>query len=156
LIQVPDKTIVVATEAMEIAGVDRGWSKGAKAVTGRTKSGLFVVFGGTIQGSGNEFGIKRDMVVDKGQPLGRVKGSYGMIHFETYRDKHHDVVRNSNSPWNIGQPPPGGLLNPLNYVEFAAGRKATFANWAQRRAVLREFGVYPRTPASGATWISML
>lgn len=141
LVQAPDKALVVATERMTIVGVDRGWSKGSKAVTGHTETGLFLVFGGTIRGSGKEFGIAEGMTVDKGQPIGRVKGSYGMIHFETYSDPGGN--RMSNTSWPIGQEPPAGLLNPLNYVQAAAGRPITIANWAQRRAALRELGFYP-------------
>lgn len=141
LVRAPDKTVVLATEKMEIVGVDRGWSKGSKAVTGRTPTGLFLVYGGTIRGSGDEFEIKEGMTVDKGAPIGRVKGSYGMIHFETYRDDNRS--RMSNSQWPIGQQPPTGLENPLNYIQRAAGVPETIANWHQRREALRALGYGP-------------
>lgn len=141
LINAPDRAIVLAPERMEIVGVDRGWRKGSKAVTGLTDTGLFLVFGGTLHGGGDEFAIEEGMTVEAGAPIGRVKGSYGMIHFETYLDLNGR--RMANSQWPIGQEPPTGLANPLNYVQLAAGFPTTFANWHQRRAALRDLGFEP-------------
>lgn len=107
-----------ATEAGTIVGVDKGWSKGSKAVFLETNTGLFLVFGGSKKGSGSEWGIREGVEVAKGQPLGRVLGSYGMIHFETYVG----VGRTANSRWYVGAQPPVGLLNPLNYLQRASGQ----------------------------------
>ncbi len=132
-------TVVVVPERCEIEAVDRGWSKGSKAVFARTETGLFLVFGGTIRGSGIEWGIAKGQVIDKGRPIGRVLGSYGMIHFETYVDS----VRASNSRWYVGEEPPVGLLNPLNYLQRAAGRQVTLQTWSQIRSALAKLGYVP-------------
>lgn len=143
LVNARGAALVVAPERMEIVGVDKGWKGAAKQVTARTETGLFLVFGGVKAKSGDEWGIKPGVVVEADDPIGRVLGSYKMIHFETYQAEHLDVVREANTPWPVGQPPPPGLLNPLNYIERAAGVEPTLANWHQRRAALRELGFGP-------------
>ena len=81
--------------------VDRGWSSGSKTIFLRTDTGLFLVLGGVIHGSSEEFGFKPGQHVQRGDSLGRVLGSYGMILFETYVA----VDRTTNSPWWQDKPP---------------------------------------------------
>lgn len=149
LVGAKDKAIVVATERMEIVSVDKNWSAGSRHVTGRTDTGLFLVFGGTAKGSGDEWGIRPGVVVEPDDPIGRVLGSYGMIHFETYAEQLREGIRETNTPWPIGQPPPDGLQNPLNYIERAAGREMSLGNWPLRRAALRKLGF---GPADSGVW----
>jgi len=149
LIGAPDRAIVVSTETMEIVGVDKSWSEGTMHVTGRTETGLFLVYGGTIKGSGDEWGIKPGMTVEADHPLGRIKGSYGMLHFETYAEREREQVRETSTPWYVGDPPPPGILSPLNYVQRAAGREQTLANWIDRRQALRDLGF---GPADSGPW----
>ncbi len=134
--------IVVTPELCTIEAVDRGWSKGSKAVFARTATGLFLVFGGTKKGSGDEWNVKEGDELPKGSPIGRVLGSYGMVHFETYED---DAYRMTNSRWYVGEPPPEGILNPLNYIQRAAGQEETIESWRQIRLSLRLLGADPPT-----------
>jgi len=134
---------------MEIVSVDKSWSEGSMHVTGRTETGLFLVYGGTIKGSGDEWGIKPGMTVEADHPLGRIKGSYGMLHFETYSEREREKIRETNSWWYVGDPPPPGILSPLNYVQRAAGREQTLGNWIDRRKALRELGF---GPADSGRW----
>ena len=142
-----DRTIVVAPESGQIVAVDRGWSGASKAVDLRTDTGLFVVLGGFIEGSPAEFGVKAGTRVSKGQKLGRVLGSYGMIHLETYTA---DPDRTTNSPWWKGKPPPEGILNPTNYVERAAGRRPSLLRASQRHGALAALGFFKGS--LGASW----
>ena len=117
LTNAPDGALILAPEDALILGIDRGWSEGAKAAFLRTSTGLFLVLGGFKQGSHKEFGITAAQQVRKGEKLGRVLGSYGMIHLETYAAEQ----RTANSVWWKVEPPPDGLLNPANYVERMVG-----------------------------------
>jgi len=130
--------IVVAPEDGVVTAVDRGWSGDAKAVFLRTDSGLFVVLGGFIRGSSKEFGIAGGQRVRKGDRLGRVLGSYAMIHLETYVADG----RSANSAWWKGQPPPKGLLNPTNYVERMVGDRISLVRSVQRHDALKALGYY--------------
>ena len=135
---VPGKAIVVAPEDATVLTVDRGWSGDAKAIFLRTESGLFVVLGGVIKGSSKEFGVTANMPVRKGDRLGRVLGSYGMIHLETYRAES----RRANSVWWKGQPPPDGLLNPTHYVERMVGDRLSLVRTVHRHEALKALGHY--------------
>ncbi|MEZ4428100.1 MAG: peptidoglycan-binding domain-containing protein [Nannocystaceae bacterium] len=141
LVGAQDKALVVAPEAGVIVKLDAGWSEGSRAVFMRTDTGLFLVLGGTIAGSGVEFKRVAGERVTAGAPLGRVKGSYGMIHFETYED--HEKTRTHNSRWYLGEPAPEGLRNPLNYVQRAAGVAATMDSNEQRQQALLDLGYDP-------------
>ncbi len=139
LIGAREGSLIVATEDCTIIALDRGWSKGSRAVFVRTDTGLFLVYGGTLYGSGNEWSRKPGDRVPQGEPLGRVKGSYGMLHFETYVDDG----RLTNSRWYVGDDPPDGLLNPLNYIQRSVGRAVTRDSWAQRQQALVDLGYLP-------------
>ncbi len=119
LTKAKDGALVVAPEDATIVGVDRGWSEGSKAVFLVTASGLFVVLGGFKAKSHLEFGVQTLSSVAKGQSLGRVLCSYGMIHLETYLLRAPGALsdRTANSVWWVKDPPPAGLLNPTKYVE---------------------------------------
>ncbi|MBK8259815.1 MAG: hypothetical protein IPK80_00535 [Nannocystis sp.] len=71
------------------------------------------MLGGFHPGTHHEFGLTVGQAIQKGHKLGRVLGSYGMIHLETYGDKD----RKANSVWRVGNPIPRGLHNPTKYVE---------------------------------------
>ena len=139
LIKAADDALVVAPEDAEVVGIDKGWSGSARAVYLRTYTGLFLVLGGTKRGSGQEWDVVRGSQVKKGDPIGRVLGSYGMIHFETYVDDG----RTANSRWYVGDEPPEGLRNPLNYIQRAAGRIESLETFAQRQQVLVDLGYDP-------------
>ena len=140
--------LVVAPESGTLVRLDAGWSQGTRAVFMRTDSGLFLVLGGTIAGSGKEFEREAGARVARGDAVGRVLGSYGMIHFETYADP--DAKRTHNSRWYLGDAPPEGLRNPLNYVQRAAGVTTTMDTYAQRQQALLDLGYHP-DPA-GEPW----
>ena len=134
----PDGAPILAPEDALIVGIDRGWSEGAKAAFLRTDSGLFLVLGGFKAGSHKEYGIAHGQQVRKGDKLGRVLGSYGMIHLETYGAGS----RTANSVWWKGEPPPDGLLNPTNYVERMVGDKMSLLQTRQRHEALAALGYY--------------
>ena len=140
----PGGAVVVAPEDGVVIGVDRGWSGEAKAIFMRTTSGLFLVLGGVVKGSSKEFEVAADTAVAKGDRLGRVLGSYGMIHFETYKAES----RKANSIWWKGQRPPKGLLNPTNYVERMVGDRISLVRTVQRHEALRALGHYTGDPAA--------
>lgn len=146
LINAPDGSLIIAPEDALVVGIDRGWSEGAKAAFLRTSTGLFLVLGGFKQGSHKEFGIQTGQTVHKGDKLGHVLGSYGMIHLETYEADD----RKANSVWWLGEPPPGGLLNPTNYVERMVGDKVSLVQTRQRHEALKTLGYY--TGDVGAAW----
>jgi hypothetical protein len=133
LTNAPDGALIIAPEDALVVGIDRGWSEGSKAAFLRTNTGLFLVLGGFKQGSHKEYGISSGQQVRKGDKLGRVLGSYGMIHLETYdgREPHRQlrVVED--------EPPPEGLLNPTNYVERMVGDKVSLLQTRQRHEALQ-------------------
>jgi hypothetical protein len=148
----PDGTVVIAPEDALVVGIDKSWSEGSKAAFLRTKTGLFLVLGGFKAGSHKEFGIQTGAQVKKGDKLGRVLGSYGMIHLETYKS----ASRTANSVWWKTEPAPDGLLNPTNYVERMVGEKVSLLQTRQRHEALAALGHYkgdvaaPWGPASEA------
>jgi hypothetical protein len=146
LTNAPDGSLIIAPEDALVIGVDRGWSEGSKATFLRTNTGLFIVLGGFKQGSHNEYGIKSAQTVRRGDKLGRVLGSYGMIHLETYKAED----RKANSVWWASEPPPDGLLNPTNYVERMVGDKVSLVQARQRHEALAALGYY--TGAVGDPW----
>jgi hypothetical protein len=146
LTSAPDGSLIIAPEDALVVGIDRGWSEGSKAAFLRTKTGLFLVLGGFKQGSHKEYGITTGQEVRKGDKLGQVLGSYGMIHLETYEAES----RKANSVWWKGEPPPDGLLNPTNYVERMVGDKVSLVQTRQRHEALKALGYY--TGDVGAAW----
>ena len=134
----PDGATIIAPEDALVVGIDRGWSEGSKAAFLRTSSGLFLVLGGFKAGSHKEYGIAHGQQVRKGDKLGRVLGSYGMIHLETYAAES----RTANSVWWKSEPPPDGLLNPTNYVERMVGDKVSLLQTRQRHEALGALGYY--------------
>lgn len=139
--------LVVAPEDGVVAGVDRGWTEGTKAVYLRTDSGLFLVLGGVIPGSHKEFEVTTGQRVKTGDKLGRIEGGYGMLHFETYKA---EPTRTTNSRWWKDDPPPEGLLNPTNYVERMIGDRVSLLRTRQRLQALRDLGHYQGDV--GGTW----
>ena len=133
-----DGALIIAPEDALIVGIDRGWSEGSKAAFLRTNTGLFLVLGGFKQGSHKEYGITTGQQVRKGEKLGRVLGSYGMIHLETYEAEQ----RTANSVWWKSEPPPDGLLNPTNYVERMVGEKGSLLQARQRHEALKALGYF--------------
>lgn len=142
----PDGALILAPEDALVVGIDRGWSEGSKAAFLRTSSGLFLVLGGFKAGSHKEYEIVHGQAVRKGDKLGRVLGSYGMIHLETYAAES----RTANSVWWRGEPPPDGLLNPTNYVERMVGDKVSLLQTRQRHEALKALGHYAGDV--GAAW----
>jgi hypothetical protein len=134
----PDGALIIAPEDALVIGIDRGWSEGSKAAFLRTRTGLFLVLGGFKAGSHKEYGIQTGTEVKKGQQLGRVLGSYGMIHLETYKAED----RKANSVWWRIEPPPDGLLNPTHYVERMVGDKVSLLQDRQRHEALAALGYY--------------
>jgi hypothetical protein len=134
----PDGALILAPEDALVVGIDRGWSEGSKAAFLRTNTGLFVVLGGFKQGSHREFGITTAQQVRKGEKLGRVLGSYGMIHLETYAAGD----RTANSVWWKSEPPPDGLQNPTNYVERMVGDRGSLLQTRQRHDALKALGYF--------------
>ena len=134
----PDGALIIAPEDALVVGIDRGWSEGSKAAFLRTNTGLFLVLGGFKQGSHKEFGITTAQQVRKGEKLGRVLGSYGMIHLETYVAES----RTANSVWWKAEPPPDGLLNPANYVERMVGDRVSLVQTRQRHEALKTLGYF--------------
>ena len=132
----PDGAPILAPEDALVVGIDRGWSSGSKAAFLRTDSGLFLVLGGFKPGSHKEYGVSTGQRVRRGDKLGRVLGSYGMIHLETYAA----AERTANSVWWRGEPPPEGLLNPTHYVERMVGDKVSLLQTRQRHEALKTLG----------------
>jgi hypothetical protein len=141
----PDGATIVAPEDALVVGIDRGWSEGSKAAFLRTKTGLFLVLGGFKAGSHKEFGIQTAREVRKGEKLGRVLGSYGMIHLETYAAEG----RTANSVWWKSEPPPDGLQNPTNYVERMVGDRVSLVQTRQRHEALAALGYFAGDVAAG-------
>lgn len=134
----PEGAKIVAPEDATVIGIDRGWSEGSKAAFLRTSTGLFLVLGGFRPESNKEFGVRAADKVKKGQPLGRVLGSYGMIHLETYVAQG----RSANSVWWKTEPPPEGLLNPTHYVQRMVGEDVSLLHTRQRLQALATLGYY--------------
>jgi hypothetical protein len=103
LTNAPHNALVIAPEDGILAGLDRGWTDGTKAIFLQTDSGLFLVLGGVIAGSHKEFGLTTAQRVRKGDKLGRIVGGYGMLHLETYKA---EPTRKANSRWYHDDPPP--------------------------------------------------
>lgn len=137
LTSAPDGALIVAPEDAVVVKINAGWSEGSKAAFLSTKSGLFVVLGGFKVDSHKEFQIANGQTVLKGASLGRVLGSYGMIHLETYVND-----RTANSPWWAGDDPPKGLLNPTSYVERMVGSSISLVLPRQRHEALATLGYY--------------
>ena len=135
----PQGAIVIAPEDSLIVGLDKGWTDGTRAIFLRTDSGLFLVLGGIIAGSHKEFGWTTGTRVRRGEKLGRIVGSYGMLHFETYVAAPDRVA---NSRWWKEDPPHEDLRNPTNYIERMVGAKMSLLQTRQRLQALKELGHY--------------
>ncbi len=146
LTNAPDGALILAPEDALVVAIDRGWSEGSKAAFLRTSTGLFLVLGGFKAGSHKEHGISTGQQVRKGDKLGRVLGSYGMIHLETYTA----ATRTANSVWWKDDGPPEGLLNPANYVERMVGDKVSLIQTRQRHEALQALGFFKGDV--GAPW----
>lgn len=152
LTKAPDGALIVAPEDATVIAINASWSEGSRAAFLRTKTGLFVVLGGFKFDSNKEFKVNKGDQVKKGDSLGRVLGSYGMIHLETYEA----ADRTKNSPWWAADPPPEGLLNPTSYVELMTGDYVSLVLPRQRHQALAKLGFYkgdenaPWGPASVA------
>ena len=143
----PQGAVVIAPEDALIVGLDKGWTDGTRAIFLRTDSNLFLVLGGVIAGSHREFGLTTGGRVRRGEKLGRIVGSYGMLHFETYAATPD---RTANSRWWREDAPPAGLLNPANYIERMVGAKASLLQTRQRLQALKDLGHF--TGDVGAAW----
>ena len=143
----PDKALVVAPEDGTIAALDKGWTEGTRAIFFVTDSGLFLVLGGVIAGSHKEWSRKAGDKIKRGGELGRIVGSYGMLHFETYAAT---PGRTANSRWWRDDPPPEGLLNPANYIERMVGDSVSLLQTRQRLQALKDLGHY--NGDVGAAW----
>ncbi len=135
----PEGALVVAPEDAEIVGLDKPWTPSTKAIYLRTDSGLFLVLGGVAAGSHKAFKRKVGDRVKPGAELGRIVGSYGMLHFETYVATPERVA---NSRWYRDQPPPEGLRNPIHYVERMVGSNMSLLQTSQRLQALKDLGHY--------------
>lgn len=135
----PDGALVLAPEDATIVALDRGWSAGSKAVFLRTNTGLFLVLGGFRPATHKEFALTVGQPIRKADKLGRVLGSYGMIHLETYGGPSD---RSANTVWPKGNPLPRGLHNPTNYVERMVGDRISLILDHQRHQALKQLGYY--------------
>ena len=138
LIRAPGGAEVVASEEARVVAVDRPWSIGSVATFLRTET-LFLVYGGLQAGSSAQAGVTKGDTVAAGQRLGTIHTDYKMLHFETYTP---GPDRTANSRWWKAKPPPEGLLNPLNYVQVAAGQDPTMITPVQRHEALARLGFY--------------
>jgi hypothetical protein len=135
----PQGALVIAPEDGKLVGLDKGWTDGTRAIFMVTDSGLFLVLGGIIAGSHKEFSQTPGARVKRGDKLGRIVGSYGMLHFETYAATPDRVT---NSRWWKDDPPPEGLRNPIHYLERMIGAKASLLQTRQRLEALKQLGHY--------------
>jgi len=85
---------------------------------------------------------KKQTFIEAGKRIGEMGTGYSGLHFELYE---LDMERKSNSRWYIDKDPPEGLLNPVNYIQTAAGHKVTRATAPQRHEALRDLGLYAGT-----------
>lgn len=74
-----------------------------------------------------------------GEKLGVMGSGYSGLHFELYE---LDPKRKGNSRWYLDEDPPEGLLNPVNYVQAAAGDPITRQTAPQRHEALKALGLY--------------
>jgi hypothetical protein len=143
----PDGSLIIAPEDALVVGIDRGWSEGSKAAFLRTNTGLFIVLGGFKQGSHNEYGIKAgQQTVRKGDKLGRVLGSYGMIHLETYAAED----RKANSVWWASRAAAGWAAQS-DELRRAHGRRASVSlvQTRQRHEALKSRSATSPAPSPG-------
>lgn len=137
LVDASHDQLVVATEDARIVSVNLGWTAGTRALAATTREHV-LIYGGLVPGSWSSHGIAEGANVRRGQPLGNLVGSYGMLHFEIYAADG----RTTNSRWYIDDPPPQGIMNPVNYVQIAAGRQPTRETPPQRHEALALLGFY--------------
>ncbi len=129
---------VVTTEDCKLIGIERGWTPGTRQVFVRNAR-TFATYGGLIPGSTKVLGLEAGQRVPAGTRIGKITGSYKMLHFELY-DGDEEINRNQR--WSIGKPPPSALLNPTNYIQAAAGVPVTRETSPQRHLALRKLGHY--------------
>ena len=129
---------VVTAEDCTLVGVERGWTEGTRQVFAKNAR-TYATYGGLIPGSTKALGLKAGQAVPAGTRIGKIAGSYKMLHFELY-DGDHEL--SGNQRWWLDEPPPPALLNPINYVQVAAGQTATRETSPQRHQALRDLGHY--------------
>jgi hypothetical protein len=78
----------------------------------------------------------------KGHKLGRVLGSYGMIHLETYGDKD----RKANAVWRVGNPIPRGLHQPHKIRREHGRRRPPAVDDAPSKPLRARRAAPPRGP----------
>ncbi|MGB1012753.1 MAG: peptidoglycan DD-metalloendopeptidase family protein [Nannocystaceae bacterium] len=127
---------VVACEDCEVVRTGL-WSHETTFVFVRNPNTM-ALYGGVTKSSAP----KKGTFVAAGKPIGKMGEGYGGLHFELYE---LDPNRSGNSRWYIDAEPPDGLLNPVNYVQAAAGHRITRETAPQRHEALRELGVYAGT-----------
>jgi hypothetical protein len=135
----PQGALVIAPEDALVVGLDKGWTDGTQGHlpahrlepvprAGRRHRRL-------AQGVRPDTGAR----VRRGEKLGRIVGSYGMLHFETYAATPD---RTANSRWWKDDPAPEGLLNPINYIERMVGADISLLQTRQRLQALKDLGHY--------------
>lgn len=134
---------VVAPENVVVEKYTQNWSttkSGHRTIAVYLRStDYFFVLGGLRPKSNEEFDVSAGDTVSAGQEIGRVQNGYGMVHFEMYRN---EPSRTRNTSWKFSDPPPAGLLNPINYVQAMAGRPLSISSYEQIHAALYELGFY--------------
>lgn len=124
--------LVLACEDCEVLSIVP-WTTNTVAVVARNAATI-AVYGG----------VKKSSAPDKGdflearQQVGVIGETDAGLRFELYQISD----RTSNSRWYIDEEPPEDLLNPVNYLEAAAGIPQTRSTSPQRHEALREMGVY--------------
>jgi len=128
---------VIATEDCIVLKTERGWSEGTRHVFVRN-SRTYATYGGLVPGSSEPY-VLEGQKVPAGTRLGQIGAKYKMLHFELY-DADYDLA--GNQRWWTGDSPPRALLNPVNYIQQAAGLTLTRETAPQRHEVLRKLGFY--------------
>ena len=109
-------SVVVATERCRVRRIGGAWNNGTTYVCAQNE-GSVAIYGGLEPGSWE--GYEEGSILEVGARLGRIGSGYGdMLHFELYQASDE---RTTNSRWWRDKPPPDGLLNPINYLQAAAG-----------------------------------
>ena len=130
-------SIVVATERCRVRRLGGVWKNGTTYVCAQNEASV-AIYGGIEPGSWE--GIEEGSILEAGARLGRIGSGYGdMLHFELYEASDE---RTTHSRWWRDKPPPEGLLNPVNYLQAAAGMPRTLATTPQRHEALEQLGFF--------------
>jgi len=113
------------------------WSHNTTFVFVRNATSM-ALYGGVTKSSAP----KKGALIKAGQSIGKMGEGYEGLHFELYE---LDPDRTGNSRWYIDAEPPDGLMNPVNYIQAAAGHRITRESAPQRHEALRKLGVYAGT-----------